>query len=291
MKTIALINSLAGSVGASGSRRLRSALAKVGLDHANIRELDRQDSKGQLKQIENEAPDLLIVWGGDGTHRSVLETLGRRTSQLLLLPGGTMSLLPKWLHGDKPWEEVLRSVLASPTTRSLSAGKIGESLFFCAMLAGIPARFAEAREDIRRGNLGRAMHDAGVALDSVRRTHLKASFGSDRRHTDHTFPPGNLVGALVGPLATNKRMEVVRSLLPSELSALEMAWTSFGSNWRARLDVAVEPADLLVVEDADGQDIAAIIDGECIEVGQKLQVTFVEEAAACLVANAALPNT
>jgi len=290
MKTIALINSMAGSVGASGSRRLRGALAKVGLEHADIRELDRQDSERQLKQIESEAPDLLIVWGGDGTHRSVLERLGQRTSQLLLLPGGTMNLLPKWLHGDKPWEVVLWSVLASPATRLLPAGKIGDNLFFCAMLAGIPARFAEAREDIRRGDLGRAMHDAGAALDSVRRTHLKASFGSDRQHTDHTFPPGNMVGALVGPLAANKRMEVVRSLLPSELSALELAWTSFGSNWRSRPDVAVEPADLLVVEDADGHDIAAIIDGEHIQVGQKLHVAFVEEAAACLVADTTLPG-
>lgn len=285
MKTIALINSMAGSVGASGAQRLRSALAKVGLDHADIRELDRQDSRLQLTRIEEEAPDLLIAWGGDGTHRSVLEVLGRHTSRLLLLPGGTMNLLPKWLHGDKPWEAVLWSVLASPTPRLLPAGKIGDSLFFCAMLAGVPARFAEAREDIRRGDLGRAVHDAGLALGSVQTTHLETSFGKDLRHADHHFPPGNVVGALVGPLAGNNRMEVVRTSLPSGLSALEFAWSSFASSWRTRPGIAIEAADVLVIDDADGAEIPAIIDGERINPGPSLEVTFVEGAATCLVAN------
>lgn len=288
MKTIALVNSTAGSVGPSGARRLHTALVKVGLEHADIREFDRRNSKDQFDRIRDDAPDLLIAWGGDGTHRSVLEALGGQTSQLLLLPGGTMNLLPKWLHGDKPWEEVLWAVLASPTPRLLSAGKIGEKLFFCAMLAGIPARFAEAREDLRRGDLGRAMMDAGVALDSVQKTHLVASFGEGHRLADHCFPQGNVIGALVGPLAANKRMEVVRTSLPSGLAALEFAWTTFASDWRTKSNFAIEAADVLIVEDADGSDIHAIIDGEPIEVGQKVRVTFVEEAATCLVAGTAL---
>lgn len=196
-----------------------------------------------------------------------------------------MNLLPKWLHGDKPWEAVLWSVLASPTSRLLPAGKIGDSFFFCAMLAGVPARFAEAREDMRRGDLGRAVHDAGLALDSVRRTHLETSFGNDRRHADHHFPSGNVVGALVGPLAGNQRMEVVRTSLPTGLSALEFAWSSFASSWRTRPDIAIEAADVLVIEDADGLDIPTIIDGERIDPGPSLEVTFIEEAATCLVAN------
>ena len=196
MKTIALINSMAGSVGPTGRQRLHAALAKVGLDHADIRELDRTDSEGQLARIEAEAPDLLIAWGGDGTHRSVLDTLGRKTSKLLLLPGGTMNLLPKWLHGDKPWETVLWSVLASPKPRLLSAGKVGNKLFFCALLAGVPARLAEAREDVRRGDLGRALADAGLALDGVRKIHLAASFGDDRGHVDHVGDDMHALGRL-----------------------------------------------------------------------------------------------
>lgn len=287
VKAIALINSMAGAIGPGGRDRLRRALAKVGLSHADIQELDRSNSKQQLETIAAASPDLVIAWGGDGTHRSVLETLGQRMSQLVLLPGGTMNLLPKWLHGEKPWEEVLWSVLASPRPRLLSAGKVDEQLFFCALLAGVPARLAEAREDLRRGDLGRALHDAGVALDSVGRTHLSGAFGEARGKADHPIPRSNLIGALVGPLANNGRMEIVRTLLPSGLSGLEQVWAGLSGAWRTRHGVQIESADVLVVEDEDGADIAAIIDGEHISAGRMIQVGFVEEAATCLVADTA----
>jgi hypothetical protein len=85
-------------------------------------------------------------------------------------------------------------------------------------------------------------------------------------------------------------MEVLRTSLPSSLAALEFAWTTFISNWRTRPDISIEPADILVVEDADGRDIPVIIDGESINVGRKVEVTFMEEAATCLVANSRSRN-
>ncbi len=287
MKTIALINSKAGSVGPDGSRRLRKALAGVGLDHAEIVEFDRNRSDEQLKQLQDEAPDLVIVWGGDGTHRSVLDTLGRHSSQIVLLPGGTMNLLTKWLHGGQPWERVLWSVLGSPASRILPAGRVNGKLFFCAMVAGVPAQLAEAREDMRRGDIGRAVQDTGAAMDSVRTIHLATSFGKDRLHADGHFPTGNVVGALVGPLATQGRMEVARLALDSAWSALEFAWTSFVSDWRKQPGVLMQEADTLVVENVDGLAIPAMIDGERISGRTVLEITFVEEAATCLVARPA----
>jgi diacylglycerol kinase family enzyme len=285
MKTISLVNSRAGSVGANGVDRLRHALGGVSLDHAEIVEFDHDNSAGQLKWLQEEEPDLVIVWGGDGTHRSVLDTLGRRTSQLLLLPGGTMNLLTKWLHGGQPWERVLWSVLGSPAPRILPAGRIDGMHFFCAMIAGVPAQLAQVREDVRRGELGRAMQDTGLALSGVRSMQLATSFGTDLEHAEGHFPPGNVVGALVGPLARNQRMQVARLELGSTWSALEFAWTSFVSEWRNRPEVSMQSADTLQVETVDGLDIPAMIDGEKISPGKSLTVTFVEEAATCLVAS------
>lgn len=283
MKTIALINSRAGSVGADGSRRMHSALGGVGLDHAEIVEFDHNRADEQLRQIQEDSPDLVIVWGGDGTHRSVLDTLGRHSSQILLLPGGTMNLLTKWLHGGRPWEHVLWSVLGSPSPRILPAGRVGDKHFFCAMIAGVPAQLAMAREDVRRGDLGRAIHDTGTALSGVHSIHLAATFGKDPAHPDGHFPAGNVVGALVGPLAKGGRMEVAWLSLESAWSALEFAWTSFASDWRDRPGMSIRTADSLVVENVDGLEIPAMIDGERISPRTSLKVSFVEEAATCLV--------
>jgi Diacylglycerol kinase catalytic domain len=284
VRTIALINSRAGSVGADGARRMRSALSGVGLDHAEILEFDHDAADAQLRRIQEVAPDLVIVWGGDGTHRSVLDTLGRHSSQVLLLPGGTMNLLTKWLHGGRPWEHVLWSVLGSPKPRILPAGRVDDMLFFCAMIAGVPAQLAAAREDVRRGDIGRAIQDTGTALSSVHSIHLAASFGRDPGHPDEHFPTGNVVGALVGPLARNERMEVAWLSLESAWSALEFAWASFASEWRDRPGMLVRPADSLLVENVDGLDIPAMIDGERIAPRTSFKITLVEEAATCLVA-------
>lgn len=286
MRTVALINSSAGSVGQDGARRLRKALSGVGLDHAEIVELDRTRSDEQLRHIQEQAPDLVIAWGGDGTHRSVLDTLGRHTAQILLLPGGTMNLLTKWLHAGQAWERVLWSVLGSPRPRILPAGRVNNKHFFCAMVAGVPARLAEAREDMRHGDIGRALQDTSAAMDSMRKIHLATSFGKDRMHADGHFPTGNVVGALVGPLAPSGRMDVARLELTSTWSALEFAWTSFVSDWRNQTGVSMQQADTLVVENVDGLAIPAMIDGEKIDAQAMLEISFVEEAATCLVAQA-----
>lgn len=284
MKIIGLVNSKAGSVGPHGHHNLRAALARSGHHHVEILEFDRSHSASQLEHLRREAPDLLIAWGGDGTHRSVLEALGTSESRILNLPGGTMNLLTKWIHGDRPWSDVLSTALETSVTRMLPGGTANGSLFFCAMVAGIPARFAEAREDVRRGDLGRALQDTGAALDGVRTIHLATSYGEDRSHADHHFHTGNVIGALVGPLALNGRMEVARAALPSAVSVLEFAWTTFVSNWRNQPGVTMHPAESLFVESTDGSEIPAMVDGENIAVGPSLEVSFVENAAACLVA-------
>ena len=284
MRTIALINSRAGSVGLDGPQRMRSALGGVGLDRAEIVEFDHRRADEQLRKIQEEAPDLVIVWGGDGTHRSVLDTLGRHSSQILLLPGGTMNLLTKWLHDGRAWEHVLWSVLGSPTPRILPAGRVDDMLFFCAMIAGVPAQLATAREDVRRGDLGRAIHDTGTALSGVHTLHLAATYGKDPGHPEGHFPTGNVVGALVGPLARSGRMDVAWHSLESAWSALEFAWTSFASDWRDRPGMSIRAADSLLVENVDGLDIPTMIDGEQIPPRASLSISFVEEAATCLVA-------
>jgi diacylglycerol kinase family enzyme len=78
-------------------------------------------------------------------------------------------------------------------------------------------------------------------------------------------------------------MEVASLADPTAAGALNVIWSSFVGDWRSAPGVTIVPARSLVIEAEEG-DIPVIIDGEPLEVGNRLQVAFVKEAAQCLTA-------
>lgn len=282
MKVSALINTAAGSVGPDGSHRMQRALSVAGFEHAEITAFDPLWAAQQVGDIVAKNPDLLIIWGGDGTHRTALRAAGAGFDKLLLLPGGTMNLLTKWIHGAHQWDRILHSVLEHPSLRTLPAGMANNEPFFCALLAGVPARLAQAREDLRVGDIGKAIQDVGVAVESVRQLHLGANVGDVAGKTD-ALPEGNVVAALVGPMARGSRMEIASLSLPTTMATLGFAWSSMRSDWHYLDGVKCREADILEVFDETGQDIPVIADGEKIDLGSRFTVRFHEVAAQCMV--------
>jgi diacylglycerol kinase family enzyme len=283
MKTIALYNPAAGSVTADGEGSLREALEAVGVRDAELVQLDRDNCERQLRELAGHKPDLFIVWGGDGTLRSALNTVGQATPNLLLLPGGTMNLLCRNIHGDKPWNEILADVLAGPKRRMLPAGKVNGESFYCAMLAGAPARFAEAREALRRGELVKAASETRAALETIGTLQLAATYRDGYSFVDSRLPPTSIIAVLVGPVARDDEMEVAALSEPSAGAALNVIWSSFVSDWRSAPGVTIAPARSLVIESGNGE-IPLIVDGETIEAGRTARVSFVKEAVQCLTA-------
>ncbi len=160
-----------------------------------------------------------------------------------------MNLLTKSIHGDKTWEQILADVLAAPRRRVLPAGRVNDELFFCAMLAGAPARFAEARESLRRGELVKAAVEARVALDTLNSLALTASYRNGYNFEGGQLPTTSIIGAFVGSLTqTGSGMEVAALAEPTTGGALN------------------------------------VVDGEHVGAGSMVRVKFVEEAAQCLTA-------
>jgi hypothetical protein len=191
-----------------------------------------------------------------------------------------VSLLSKWIHGDHPWRMILHNVLTASRPRSLPAGKAAGQYFFCALLAGVPACFANIREDLRGGRIGRALEDAGAAIDIVGQLRLRSHEAAMSNRHEAT----NIVGAFVGPLSKSGRMEVAALSLPSLFSAIDFAWQTFRSSWRDLAGVAPHPAENLFIEADGGQTIPVILDGESVSLGTSFAIQFVEKAARCLVA-------
>jgi diacylglycerol kinase family enzyme len=281
--TIALVNPAAAGVGGQGAERMRAVLAAQGVD-AEVLALDLGDVENQLRASAAQKPDMLIVWGGDGTHRSALNVVGRSPSRLLLLPGGTKNFLSRSLHGAEPWEAILQAVLRTPTQRIVPAGEVNNERFFCAFLAGTPARLAQARETFRHGDVGKAVGEIGVALGEISDLHLAVRC-RDRGHPEQFLPRTNLVAGLVGPLSAYRQMEVAVLPHASVVTTLDVVWTSFSSGFRNFPGIVTVPAELIEVENENDGAIPVVIDGEAISAGKMIRIHFVELGGYCLTAN------
>ena len=112
--------------------------------------------------------DLLLVWTGDGTINAAATKAAGWDGAILPLPGGTLNLLSKELHGDRPAPEILADALQGkrrrrpvPTIRSDG----GDA--FITIVAGPATRWAEVRETMRQDGLIEASRSAPDALDAM----------------------------------------------------------------------------------------------------------------------------
>jgi diacylglycerol kinase family enzyme len=79
-------------------------------------------------------------------------------------------------------------------------------------------------------------------------------------------------------------MEIAALVDTTATGALNVMWTSFLSDWRTATGVKIVESDTLIIDSEEDDNIPIILDGEAIEAGSRIEVTYVEEAAQCLTA-------
>lgn len=146
---------------------IEEACRSAGAPLAATFELPEGDVPDAAK-LRDQDVDLLLVWTGDGTINAAARSAAGWDGALLPLPGGTLNLLSKALHGDRPVPDILADTLAGkgrrrpiPTIRSAD----GEA--FIAIVAGPATRWAEVRETMRQDGLLEAAGTAPEALDAM----------------------------------------------------------------------------------------------------------------------------
>lgn len=162
-----LCNSQSGSHDPAIREAIAAACHDAGAPLAATFELPTGDIP-DAAALRAEHIDLLIVWTGDGTINAAARKAARWDGAILPLPGGTLNLLSKALHGDRPAPAILADALADkgarrpiPTVRS----DRGEA--FITVVAGPATHWAEVRETMRQDGLleaGRAAPDALEAM-------------------------------------------------------------------------------------------------------------------------------
>jgi diacylglycerol kinase family enzyme len=147
-KALVFFNEKAGSVGPADRERLVEALSKADIGQYALIDAEKI-SRNLFKHAKDF--DVIIVLGGDGTARAAAELAPRDGPPLVLLPGGTLNILPRALYGERAWPEALSAALERGVVKRLPVGRANNDAFYVAALFGNTTMLAHAREAMREG--------------------------------------------------------------------------------------------------------------------------------------------
>ncbi|HEY0596085.1 diacylglycerol/lipid kinase family protein [Sphingopyxis sp.] len=203
--------------------------------------------------LEGDSVDLLLVLSGDGTLNAAAGKLETWNGAMLPLPGGTLNLFHKTLHGDRNPEEALRDALGGkaravhPPTILCDAGRA-----YIGVIAGPTTAWAEVREQFRSLSLSGLAEAIPDAIDAT----LHGD-GVRIRGTDQSFQAINLTPKADGILAEGLITDSAGSILRHGI-----AW--LGGDFREGPSVDLSERRAVVIEGSG--TIGLLLDGEPAEL-------------------------
>ena len=208
--------------------------------------------------LKEHAVDVLVIFAGDGTISSIVTDLYGWDGAVLVLPGGTMNLLSKRLHGDVKADEIIARVAeggAHTTRPTVIRSAHGDGL--TGMLAGPGTAWNHVREAMRErdvvgivGKTGEAIGEStGDGLVSCR----EPAAGREEGYPAITLRPNDGGVELKG-----FRSESVGDYLRQGLALVR---GNFRDGPHETLGVFPE----LTLASTDGEPLGLLIDGEMIE--------------------------
>ncbi|OYW88545.1 MAG: hypothetical protein B7Z20_02260 [Sphingobium sp. 32-64-5] len=214
MKTIWLIaNSRSGSTDEGGMETVREAIAAAGATLARVIDLAEED----LPDPADAPPAIIAALGGDGTANAIIDHYGANERlALLILPGGTMNLLAKRLHGeDADIMTVLRRALggaARECRMPLLKGPGFASLV--GVIAGPATAWGDVRENIRDGGIGALVETVRIAISQTFEGQPIRLAGTEGEHS----------ALFVEPRGDGLHAHAIQTEGPGDLAAHGWAW-------------------------------------------------------------------
>jgi diacylglycerol kinase family enzyme len=280
LKVGAVINTSSGGCDAESEEKMLRILKNAGIVEPKIWCGDANKMEQSFEEAIAKELAMLIVLGGDGTIRKAAETCGKTGCYLIPLPGGTMNMLPRALYHDSPWEKLLENILAAPSIKSLSAGRIGDTQFFVAAVFGAPSLWVEPRESIREGDFLAAIEKGRVAFKKMFETNVQYFISAQMKGNAEAV-------AVICPLisqemsASEQALEAAVIDVEGASEVIRLVTAAAFGKWRKDKNVLLTKTSRLTVHSSN--DIPAILDGERLDLGKTAETNFVAKAVNVLV--------
>lgn len=277
MAIYAFLNPKSGSMPENASSLLEKALTGHGLSFERL-----EAGAGSLTQALSghafKTEDLLIVWGGDGTIACAIEETAAQAPLILPLPGGTMDLLHKRIHGAAMgWKDCLDRALGAGYPAWLTGGRADGRPFYVALMAGALTRLSEAREALRSADILGAARKATMNDAFVLEPELLLNAGE-------TEEPATAIGAFVNPDGERANLEI-GAIDPdniAELAAIGLAAAL--DSWQSVAGIHVHRVKEARLRSRDGTGIDATLDGEAVRLPAGVTLSLVPRCARVLSA-------
>ncbi|WP_017671902.1 diacylglycerol kinase family protein [Blastomonas sp. AAP53] len=204
-------------------------------------------------ELDAAGVDTLTIYAGDGTTNSALKAAAGWGGDVLILPGGTMNLLARALHGEQSCNVIIAEAGRNRRTRQLNTVEIGDSIAYVGVIAGPTTSWAQVRENARHSELADLVFNAIPAAisDSLGGPEVGVEGSEDRFPAIFAAPRDNAM-ALCGFTASSI----------GEVMAHASAWLNGDFREGPRVDLGSAVTATLTSE---ADTIGLLIDGEPAE--------------------------
>lgn len=163
-----IINSASGSYSVAATDALIESLGTAGCAPDRVIHFPDEDLP-TASSLAEAGVQTLAVFTGDGTINSAAKSAEGWEGALLVLPGGTMNLLSKALHGDVTVQNIVDHLRVGTFERiRRPAVRTSQGTALVEVLAGPGAMWADVREGVRDLDLGAIAETFGNALRETR---------------------------------------------------------------------------------------------------------------------------
>ena len=212
----------------------------------------------------------LAVYAGDGTINALVTGLYGWSGQIIVLPGGTMNLFAKRLHGDSPAETILRRIGAGACRRVRpQVARCAQGDAMAGLLAGPGTAWYAVREAMRDTDLAGMAESANNAMAETTSGPMvhcaDPSLGRSEGYPLIEITPGGWGLQLDGFYAD------------SAGDFFQQAWALVRRQFREGPHERLALVDsVTVITDSTGETIGLLIDGEPAEGGLSVEFTVAE---------------
>lgn len=207
------------------------------------------DDLPTIAEVEAAGVEIVAIFTGDGTINASTRKLEGWGGQVLILPGGTMNLLSKQLHGDVEATDIVARALSPQAVDTDLPVVVGcGQRALVGIIAGPTAAWVDVREDMRALDLlSLAATVPGAIAQTFNGDMVRLAGETEEYQAIYIQPQGDTLEAIG-----------IRAKNPSELVQHGIAWLSG--------DFRKGPADVLetgtsVTVECDSA-IGLLIDGE-----------------------------